>query len=208
MSLVYSGRRAVPAVKPGGVLVGCRFVELLPKRAILERAGKPVDAQGSDAKRLNCALPKLRARRQAHENQPPPGFNAGLRPLSRSRSENDRCVLVEPSRTGGIMRVLLFLTLGVMPAAAQSPTVRLLNLSHPLSSELQIGDRFAIEVTGGPSRPISVRTIRHGRADWGPVIASTDSDADGTQKASLRRTTSGVGAKSGQSEEQTRRPRH
>ena len=69
------------------------------------------------------------------------------------------------------MRVLLFLTLGVMLVAAQNPTVRVLNLSRPLSSELQIGDRFVIEVTAGPSLPISVRTIRHGRADWGPVIA-------------------------------------
>ena len=54
MSLVYSGRRVVPAVKPGGVLVGCPSVEPLPKRAILERAGKPVEAEGGDAKRLNC----------------------------------------------------------------------------------------------------------------------------------------------------------
>ena len=72
------------------------------------------------------------------------------------------------------MRVLLIFALTLIPAAAQSPLVRLVNLSHPFRSEFQIGDRFEIQITGAPRQPISVRTGRQGRTDWGPVIASTD----------------------------------
>jgi hypothetical protein len=63
----------------------------------------------------------------------------------------------------------------MIPAAAQSPLVRFVNLSHPFSSEFQIGDRFEVQITGAPRQPISVRTVRQGRTDWGPLIASTDS---------------------------------
>ena len=72
------------------------------------------------------------------------------------------------------MRVLLILTLGLIPAAAQIPSARLVNLSRPVSNVVQIGDRFEIQITGAPRQPISVRTARQGRTDWGPVIASTD----------------------------------
>jgi hypothetical protein len=80
--------------------------------------------------------------------------------------------LVESS--GGIVRPLFILTLVVIPVAAQSPLVRVLNLSRPLASEFQIGDRFEIQVAAAPGQPISVRTGRQGRTDWGAVIASTD----------------------------------
>jgi hypothetical protein len=72
------------------------------------------------------------------------------------------------------MRALLIFALSLIPAAAQSPVVRLVNLSHPFSSEIQIGDRFEIQIAGAPRQPISVRTVRQGRTDWGSVIASTD----------------------------------
>ena len=72
------------------------------------------------------------------------------------------------------MRTLLILALGVIPAAAQGPTVRILNLSRPVSGDFQIGERFEIVITGAPNQPVSVRTTRHGRTDWGPVIGTTD----------------------------------
>lgn len=72
------------------------------------------------------------------------------------------------------MRVLLMFTLGLIPATAEIPLVRLVNLSRPVSSEFQVGDRYEIQVIGAPQQPISVRTSRQGRTDWGPVVASTD----------------------------------
>jgi hypothetical protein len=72
------------------------------------------------------------------------------------------------------VRTLLILALGVIPAAAQGPTVRILNLSRPVSGDFQIGERFEIVITGAPNQPISVRTTRRGRTDWGPAIGTTD----------------------------------
>jgi hypothetical protein len=72
------------------------------------------------------------------------------------------------------MRILFAFVLAVVPAAAQIPLVSLLNTSHP-ASDLQIGDRFEIIITAAPKQPVSVRTIRQGRTDWGPVIGLTDS---------------------------------
>src|SRR5258708_38632653 len=73
------------------------------------------------------------------------------------------------------MRALLILVLGVIPAAAQSPLVRLLNASRPISRDFQIGERFEILITGAPNQPVSVRTTMHGHTDWSPIIGSTDS---------------------------------
>jgi hypothetical protein len=73
------------------------------------------------------------------------------------------------------MRTLVVFAFGLIPAAAQTPLVRIVNLNHPFGSEFQIGDRFEIRITGAPSQSISVRTVRQGRTDWGPVVASTDS---------------------------------
>src|SRR5260370_28898023 len=73
------------------------------------------------------------------------------------------------------MRALLILVLGVIPAAAQSPLVRLINVSRPVSRDFQIGERFEVLITGAPNQPVRVRPTMHGRTDWGPVIASTDS---------------------------------
>lgn len=73
------------------------------------------------------------------------------------------------------MRVPLLLVLAIIPAAAQSPLVRLFNTSGPISRDFQIGDRFEILITGAPNQPVSVRTTMHGRTDWSPIIGSTDS---------------------------------
>jgi hypothetical protein len=73
------------------------------------------------------------------------------------------------------MRVPLLFVLAIIPAAAQTPLVGLLNASRPLSRDFQIGDRFEILITGAPNQPVSVRTTMHGRTDWSPVIGSTDS---------------------------------
>jgi hypothetical protein len=72
------------------------------------------------------------------------------------------------------MRTLVLFALSLTPAAAQSPLVRLVNLSHFFSGKFQIGDRFEIQITGAPHQPVSVRTVREGHIDWGPVLGSTD----------------------------------
>ena len=71
------------------------------------------------------------------------------------------------------MRGLLVLAL-VVSALAQTPIVRLVNVSRPASRAFQIGDQFEILITGAPHQPISVRTMMNGTTDWSPVIASTD----------------------------------
>jgi hypothetical protein len=73
------------------------------------------------------------------------------------------------------MRVLLILALCFVAAAAENPVVALFNLTRPLTTDFQIGDRVEIRVMGAPNQQVSVRTTRRGRTDWGPVIASTDS---------------------------------
>jgi hypothetical protein len=73
------------------------------------------------------------------------------------------------------MRASLLLVLAIIPAAAQSPLVRLFNKSHAISRDFQIGDRFEILITGAPNQPVSVRTTVQGRTDWSPIIGSTDS---------------------------------
>lgn len=73
------------------------------------------------------------------------------------------------------MRTPVLLVLAIIPAAAQSPLARIVNTSGPVSRDFQIGDRFEIVITGAPNQPVSVRTTRHGRTDWSPVIGSTDS---------------------------------
>jgi hypothetical protein len=72
------------------------------------------------------------------------------------------------------VRALLILALGVIPAAAQGPLVRIVNLTRPVSGDFQTGERFEILITGAPNQPVSVRTTRQGRTDWGPIVGSTD----------------------------------
>jgi hypothetical protein len=74
-----------------------------------------------------------------------------------------------------IMRVLLILALAIVPAAAQTPLVSLINVTHPSSPAFEIGDRFEIVISGAPGQPVSVRTTRQGHTDWSPAIGSTDS---------------------------------
>ena len=70
--------------------------------------------------------------------------------------------------------MLLTLVLAMVPVAAQVPIVDLLNASRP-GGGFQIADHFEIVITAAPNQPVSVRTSRQGRTDWGPVVGSTDS---------------------------------
>lgn len=72
------------------------------------------------------------------------------------------------------MRAIAILTFCFLSAAAQVPIVNLTNLSRPSSSDFQVGDRFKIQITAAPDQPISVRTMRPGWTDWGPVFDRTD----------------------------------
>src|SRR5207253_3916082 len=71
------------------------------------------------------------------------------------------------------MRSLLILAMG-LPTFAQIPVVQLTNATRPASKDFQVGDRFEIVITGAAKQPVSVRTTRMGRMDWGPVIGWTD----------------------------------
>jgi hypothetical protein len=62
----------------------------------------------------------------------------------------------------------------VTSVAAQNAAVRITNASRPGSTDFQVGDRFEVVVMGAPNLPVSVRTMRQGRTDWGPVVAHTD----------------------------------
>jgi hypothetical protein len=73
-----------------------------------------------------------------------------------------------------MLRALLILVMAAAPAVSQNSFVRLINSSRPASSEFQVGDRFEIAIAGPANQPVSVRTTRQGRTDWGPVIGSTD----------------------------------
>jgi len=68
----------------------------------------------------------------------------------------------------------MILIVAVIPAAAQRPMVRVTNATRPATTDFQIGDRFEIVITGAADQPVSVRTTRDGRTDWGPVIGRTD----------------------------------
>ncbi len=72
------------------------------------------------------------------------------------------------------MRLLFLIAVGALAVLAQSPAARIINSTHPGSTDYQIGDRWEVLVSGAANQPISVRTMREGRTDWGPVIASTD----------------------------------
>lgn len=97
------------------------------------------------------------------------------------------------------MRTLAILALSLIPAAAQSPLVRIVNLSHPFSSEFQIGDRFEIRITGAPaSRSASGRPGRDGPIGV-PLLPRRTATADGRLLGSSRKPTSEAGAKSGPS---------
>jgi hypothetical protein len=72
------------------------------------------------------------------------------------------------------MRVLLILTVAVVPVIAQSPVVQLTNATRPARNDYQIGDRYEIVITGAARQPVSVRTTMKGRTNWGPVIGWTD----------------------------------
>jgi hypothetical protein len=73
-----------------------------------------------------------------------------------------------------MMRILLTLALAAIAVFAQAPAVLLKNATRPESKDFQTGDRFEIVITGGANQPVSVRTTRRTRTDWGPVIGWTD----------------------------------
>jgi len=72
------------------------------------------------------------------------------------------------------MRTLSIFVVFVTSLAAQNASVKMTNTSRPGSTDFQVGDRFEVVVTGAPNLPVSVRTMRQGRTDWGQVIAYTD----------------------------------
>jgi hypothetical protein len=73
------------------------------------------------------------------------------------------------------MRLLFIFALVSVGVFAQSPAARIINATRPGSADYQVGDRWQILVSGAANKPVSVRTMRQGRTDWGPVIGSTDS---------------------------------
>lgn len=73
-----------------------------------------------------------------------------------------------------MIRMVVILLAGCVLAMAQTPVVVMRNLSRPAARDYQVGDRFEIAIVAAPRQPISVRTTRYSRTDWGPVIASTD----------------------------------
>jgi hypothetical protein len=95
------------------------------------------------------------------------------RPLKSTGGSNPPLSAIK-IRIWGIMRILLTLVLGVVPAVAQVPLVQVLNASRP-GSDFQIGDRFEIVITAAPNQSVSVRTSRQGYTDWSAVVGSTDS---------------------------------
>jgi hypothetical protein len=72
------------------------------------------------------------------------------------------------------VRTLSIFIVFVTSLAAQNAAVKITNASRPGSTDFQVGDRFEVVVTGAPNLPVSVRTMRQGRTDWGPVVAYTD----------------------------------
>jgi len=72
------------------------------------------------------------------------------------------------------MKALIIVVAAATVVVAQSPAAKIMNVSRPDSADFQVGDRFEVVVTGAPNLPVSVRTMRQGRTDWGPVVAYTD----------------------------------
>jgi len=72
------------------------------------------------------------------------------------------------------MRILFLLAGSILTAAAQSPSVRIANLTRPASSDFRIGDRFEIAIAAAANQLVTVRTTMYGRTDWGPGIGWTD----------------------------------
>lgn len=72
------------------------------------------------------------------------------------------------------MRAFIILAAAIAPVIAQSPVVRLTNLTRPASNEFLIGDHYEIVITAASKQPVSVRTAVKGQTDWGPVIGWTD----------------------------------
>src|ERR1700691_1815970 len=74
------------------------------------------------------------------------------------------------------MRLLFMFAVVFVAAFEQSPAARIINTTRPGKTDYQNGDRWEIVVTGAANQPVSVRTMRQGKTDWGPVIGSTDAN--------------------------------
>jgi hypothetical protein len=72
------------------------------------------------------------------------------------------------------MRILFIWAVTAIPLIAQTPAVQLINASRHGSADFKVGDHFEIVITGTANQPVSIRTSRNGRTDWGPVIGWTD----------------------------------
>ncbi len=68
----------------------------------------------------------------------------------------------------------LILMAATAPLAAQTPVANIINTDRPAAHDFQTGDHFRIVIAGAANQPVSVRTSRQNRTDWGPVAGSTD----------------------------------
>jgi hypothetical protein len=75
---------------------------------------------------------------------------------------------------GGRMRALLICVAILTSMAAQTPHVQITNTTRPSSSTFKVGDEYRILITASSNQAVSVRTMRNGRTDWGPIIGWTD----------------------------------
>jgi hypothetical protein len=73
------------------------------------------------------------------------------------------------------VKTLIVFVLTALAAAAQNPTVKIVNTSRSGSNDFKVGDRFEVVVNGQANQPVSVRTTRQSQSDFGPVIGWTDS---------------------------------
>jgi hypothetical protein len=75
---------------------------------------------------------------------------------------------------GKLIRWLILMAV-IIPLSAQTAVVNIINASRPAAQDFQTGERFKVVITAAANQPISVRTSRQERIDWGPVIGWTDS---------------------------------
>jgi hypothetical protein len=92
------------------------------------------------------------------------------------------------------------LALVAIGAAAQTPVVQITNTSRPGQTDYVIGERFQVVITGSPNQPVSVRTSRGSKTDWGPVIDITDASGRWSTLGQFEKSDFGVGVKTGRSE--------
>jgi|SRR5579883_62048 hypothetical protein len=86
---------------------------------------------------------------------------------------------------GRIAQVCLS-AIAIATAAAQTASVKIINLTRP-GNPFQVGDQFDVEIAGPPNQPVSVRTERGDRVDWGPIAGRTDPRGHWSSKGTFAR---------------------